>query len=748
MNLKADAFSPQTDSIISTLCHGCSYSGYNCGILAHVQKGVMTKVEGNPEHPLNKARLCAKGLAASQWVYNPNRVLHPLKRRGPKGTDQFERISWDEAMETLVQKIRETREDYGPEFILASKGQAAGWFSLHHLAILRFLHALGSPNFSPWSPYVCYGPQLFYHKLTVGGPTYARPDYDNADLILEWFTSGGQGGPARGGVETVDTNLRSVSKKILDRLDQGAKLIVINPQLIPLAANARCDRWVPIRPGTDGALVLGMIQYIIERSLYDKDFVSKWCSGFDALAAHVKSCTPHWAAAVTGLEAQEIIRLAETYATTPRAAIRFSEAPQKKDLQCFGTALPTLIAITGHLDRPGCNIWFQPSAQLGFDVLFHRLSKHQKARVLGGDRFYVRRHGRAFAHFPDVIRSLIDGTPYRPRTMLLYGSNPLNTARDPSRIARALKQLDFLVQFDVTLNPTSCFADLVLPAATRYECGDQPCLWGNHLAMSRRVIPPLGECRDELTVTLDLAKRLGLGKDLWEGDRETMVREFLAPSGVSLEDLRNSGPKGIYLQPCSGMKQRERYTRFFSRLPEGRVQLFNRQLVHEGFEAVPTYQGEPEDLSNAPELQKAYPLLFTDEHSDSFSHHSWMRDLPWLRDLRRHPFIKMHPLTAKVYGLAAGDWVEVESPHGRMVVRLALFEGMRQDTVMGQHGWWQGCPQLGLSTQSSFDGGVNPNVLYPWNAKDPITGDISKNTLVRLKKHSSPQSREITEEKG
>jgi anaerobic selenocysteine-containing dehydrogenase len=469
--------SSSRETVVSTLCHGCSYGGYNCGLLAHVRDGVLIRVEGNPDHPLNRGRVCAKGLAAAQWVYNPRRLLHPVRRKGPRGSGRFERVSWDEALETIAEKLAETRDGPGPEHILLGKGQASSWFGLHHLLLLRFLHALGSPNFTPWSPYICYGPQLFYHQLTVGGPTYARADYDHADLIIEWFTSGGLGGPARGGVETLDTNLRSPPKRILDRLAQGARLVVINPQLIPLAANGRA-RWVPVRPGTDAALALAMIHVIVEEGLYDRAFVSDWCAGLEALTAHVRPYTPGWAETVTGVPAGEIAALAREYAATPRAAIRFSEAPQKRDLQSLATALPILIALTGHLDRPGGNVWFRPASRLGFSVLPERVPERARSRVLGGDAFYVRAHRGAFAHYPDVLRALIEGRPYRPRVLMIYGSNPLSTARSPARVAEALSRLDLLVQFDVTLNPTSRFADLVLPAATRYECGDLPCLWG------------------------------------------------------------------------------------------------------------------------------------------------------------------------------------------------------------------------------------------------------------------------------
>ena len=726
------------NGVVPTMCHGCSYGGYNCGILAHVDNGVITKVEGNPSHPLNRGRLCAKGLAAVQWVYNANRLKHPMRRLGKKGDNRFEKVSWEDALGEIADKLKAIREKLGPEYIMMNKGQAASWFGLHHMLLVRFLYALGSPNFTWWSPYICYGPQLMYHKLTVGGPTYARPDYDNAELIIEWFTGGGQGGAARGGVETVDTNLRSVPIKILDRLEQGAKLIVINPQLIPLAANGRADKWVPIRPGTDSALALAMINVVINKGLYDKEFVLRWCDGFEELTAHVGKYTPQWAESITDIPADDIVSMAQEYATTPNAVIRVSEAPQKRDLQSFGVAIPILIAITGHLDRPGGNIWFKPASHLGFDTLASRLTEEVKARALGEEKLYIRSRGRTISSYPSAIQALTSGRPYRPRAMLLYGSNPINTARNPNGIAQALGNLDFLVQFDVTLNHTSCYADLVLPAATRYECLGQPGLWGNHLATSQRVIDPLGQSRDELEVTLDLACRMGFDKDFWHGDYEAMVNDFLSPTGVQWAELKENALDGISLPETDGVATRERYEEAFAGLANGKVQLYNQLLAKEGFDPLPTYLGEPEDFMNAPDLKKDYPLIFTDEHSDYFSHHSWMRDIPWLREHRRHPYVKINPITAAAYEIRHGDWLEIRSPRGYMRAQAFFSQGLRPDTIMGQHGWWQGCKQLGLPEQSSFDGGGNTNVLYDWEHLDAITENQTKNTLVNLKKCSPP----------
>lgn len=727
------------EMIIPTMCHGCSYGGYNCGMLAHFKDGNFTKVEGNPYHPLNKGKLCAKGQSAVQWVYNEQRLKFPLVRTGEKGTGTFKKVSWGEALGIIVDRIRDIREQYGSEYIMLSKGQSSSWNGLHHLLWIRFMHALGSPTFTNWGPSVCYSPQLMYHKQIVGGSTYARPDYKNADLIIEWFTGGGTGGAARRGVETLDTNLRSVPVEIVDRLEQGAELIVINPQLIPLAANGRANKWLAIRPGTDGALGLAMIHVIINNHLYDEAFVTQWCEGFGKLEAHIQAYSPEWAEKITDLPAEEIREVATAYATTRRACIRFSEAPQKQDLQSFAMVIPILIAITGHLDRPGGNVWFSPAGRLRFDTFSERISEKMRERVFGGDKLYIKSMGRRGADFRSVIQALTTGKPYRPKAMFIFGSNPMSTARNPRLVSEALKKLRFSVVVDVVPTPTSRYADVILPAATRYECYGQPGLWGNHLTMSNRIIDPLWESRDELQITLDLACRLGMEDDFWKGDYKAMVNDFLEPVGVSLSWLQENALKGIYLPRTEWMDKRERYEELFGGLPNGKIQLYNHVLDMEGYDPLPSYKGESEDPVNSPGLHKEYPLLFTDEHSAYINHHAWMRDIPWLREIGRYPSVRINPKTAEKYGIKDGDWMDIVSLHGRMKAVAWLFQGIRPDTLMGQHGWWQGCELLGIPEYSTLDGGTNPNSLYDWEKRDMITGDITKNALVRIERSLPPE---------
>ncbi len=249
--------------------------------------------------------------------------------------------------------------------------------------------------------------------------------------------------------------------------------------------------------------------------IYDRDFVKTWCEGFDRLEAHIRPYTPEWAENITGIPAGDIRSLAVEYASTPRACIRISEAPQKGDLKSF--AIPILMAITGHLDRPGGNVYFYPAGRLGFETLGKRIPDSVRNKILGSEKTYVRERGMKGADFQSTVHALLTGEPYRPRASLMFGSNPMSTARNPALVAEALKKIEFSVVVDVALTPTARLADLILPAATRYECEWIPNLWGNHLTMSNRVIEPLWETRNELRMVLDLACRLGMEEDFWQG---------------------------------------------------------------------------------------------------------------------------------------------------------------------------------------------------------------------------------------
>ncbi len=489
--------------------------------------------------------------------------------------------------------------------------------------------------------------------------------------------------------------------------------------------------------------------FLLKKDSLFSEMAHKLLTKRTSLQEHINKYTPQWAENITGIPKEQIIELARLYANTKKACIRFSESPEKADLQAFAMSIAMLIAITGHLDRPGGNVYFYPAVPLRLDTFDKRLSKETLSKTLGHDVFWINVMGgptEAGADFISVINALITGKPYRPKVGLFFCTNPLSTARNPEKIAEAIEKLELCVVVDVVATPTTRYADIVLPAATRYEGPGDIGIWENHLGFSSQVIKPLWETKPDFQIILDLAVALGMGKDFWYGDCDKMLEEFLDSTlkpiqkRISLKELKKNALKGVYLPVTDWMKKRERYKEHFSMLPNQKVQLYNEFLKKHGYDPLPTYHGEPEDPTTTPELLKEYPLMFTDEHAMYLNHHSWMRNVAWLRELKKHNYVKIHPSTAKKYGIKDGDWVEIESPHGSMKAVAWIFPGIRPDTLIGQHGWWQGCISLNLPETSVFNKGTNVNVLYNWDKRDPITQNITKNTLVRIKKTTPPES--------
>ena len=294
MSIKSDDLAPAMKSVraekpgermIPTFCSLCGPS-MGCGINCYVRDGRLVRIEGMKESPINRGKLCPKAYASVQWLYSPQRLKYPLKRVGKKGEGKFERISWDEALDIIAAKLREQKEKYGPESLAILSPQARTYKSY----FIRFLTAHGSPNYCHSG--ICAIQRAFSFAYTLGAPMLGS-DYEHTDLIIIWGANPVYSGTPMGTL-----------KRILDARDRGARLIVIKPEMQPDASKA--DMWVPIRPGTDAALALAMLNVIINENLYDAEFVSRWCYGFDKLVPHVQKYTPEWAEPITGLPADRI----------------------------------------------------------------------------------------------------------------------------------------------------------------------------------------------------------------------------------------------------------------------------------------------------------------------------------------------------------------------------------------------------------------------------------------------------------
>ena len=301
----ATSESPE-EKFIPTFCGMCGPSA-GCGIYARVKNGKFEGIEGMQGSPLNRGRNCAKAHSAPQWVYSSQRLRHPLKRVGKKGEGNFAKISWDEAIDIIADKLQEQKKQYGPES-LAILSPARRSYSDY---CYRFLMAHGSPNYGHSG--ICAMQNAFSYAYTLG-TTSPVPDYPNAEAIIIWGKQPIYSGSSKGGV-----------RNFLQARERGAKIISIKPSMEPDAALA--DIWVPIRPGTDAALALAMLHVVIQENLYDAEFVSKWCFGFNRLKKHIRNYTLEWAESITGIAQKQIRDVARIYGHHKGGGHRYGQRP-------------------------------------------------------------------------------------------------------------------------------------------------------------------------------------------------------------------------------------------------------------------------------------------------------------------------------------------------------------------------------------------------------------------------------------
>ncbi len=747
MSIKSDDLEEAAKSVqaekaeerkIPTFCSLCGPM-MGCGLNCYVKDGRLVRVEGMKESPINRGKLCPKAYASMQWLYSPQRLRYPLKRAGKKGEGKFERVTWDEALDIIAGKLKEQKEKYGPESLAILSPQHRSYKSY----FMRFLTAHGSPNYGHSG--LCAIQRAFGFAYTVGAPMLgmAGADYEHADLILIWGANPVYAGTPMGTL-----------KNILDARDRGARLIVIKPEMQPDAAKA--DIWVPIRPGTDGALALAMLNVIINENLYDKDFVSRWCYGFDKLVPHIQKYTPEWAEPITGLPADQIRDVARLYGTTKAACIFAGNAfDQTVDSNNAVRAVGILIAITGHLDRPGGNIVpMEGTMPMPKPLnLRERYTPELIDKLVGPEmpvcfQPFIEGPSSAYYH---CLNSVLTGEPYPVKAIIAPGTQPTVITRNSKRIVEALEKLEFFVVIDVMQTSSMPWADVVIPVATMYECDhpfEAPMMgMGNWIMARNKVIEPLGDYKSDYEFWLDLGVKMGYGEDFWHGSIEECMNYQLENFGMTMEELR-AYPTGIIYEPKP--MAYEKYDKIFAApsvrlsrapyLPQGKVAVYNTTFEENGFNPLPEWVEPPESPTGTPELLARYPLVLFDTHTSEVYNHGWLRNVPYLREIQPEPWIHIHPDTAKARGIEDGDWVIVESPHGWIKVKALYFPGIRPDTIMSLHGWWQGCDELGLPGYPLLDGGANVNVMYstdPDKAFDPVVTAMPKQTLVEVRKAES-----------
>ncbi|HEX4867638.1 MAG TPA: molybdopterin-dependent oxidoreductase [Acidimicrobiales bacterium] len=777
-----------TSTEVATYCPLCVS---RCGARATVTDGTFA-LNRDPSHPTGKV-LCIKGKEAPAITAHADRLQHPMVRTTPKGSADpgWRPISWDEALDTVADRLRGLVRDHGPESLVFSSVSPSTSAIVDCIDwIQRLQRAVGSPNFLG-SMELCGWGRYLASLYTFGAPVPGQymPDLDRAECILFW------------GYNPAISRLAHATATRA-ALNRGAKLVVVDPRRAGLAAKA--DPWLRVRPGTDAALALAITNVMIERGWYDDAFVRRWTNGpflvrgdtgrflrasdlgdggedryvawdqaaeqpvvvdpveggrdvedhsrlalvgtvevataegtvtcrpaFDLLAEQCRTVPPTDVEEVTGVPATEVERAAQVlWDHRPVAFYTWSGLEQHSGTTQVIRAINVLYALTGCLDAPGGNVLFTPVPTNPIDGA-ELLDPAQEAKAIGLTERPLGPARFGYITGEDFYTAALEGRPYRPRGLVSFGSNLLMAHGDSARGRAALQALDFHVHFDLFMSPTAEQADVVLPVTGAFEAeglnvGFEISQEAQSLVQLRRpLVLPVGEARPDIEVIFDLATRLGVGEHFFGGDVDAAWAHQLAPSGVTLDQLR-AEPAGVRL-PLE-----TRHWKFATvgadgrpvgfATPTRRIELYVEAFLDVGQPPVPTFTEPALSPRSRPDLASEFPLVLTCAKALHFCETQHRQ----VAGLRRHvpdPQVELHPDTGAARGIAEGDWVEIRTPLGVVRARASWNETLAPDVVSGQHGWFEPCEELGLPGFPPFGpGSANLNLVLSQTPSDPISG--------------------------
>lgn len=689
------------DKVVKSHCRMC-HGG--CGVLVYVKDGKVKKIAGDPDCPINHGTLCTKGIASTQLAYHPNRLTHPVKRKGPKGSGVWERISWDEALDTIAERMLRCKDAYGAESVVLGYGTGRE----NEAVIYRFANLFGSPNVLT-AGHFCYGPRIATSIITCG--TNPIVDYENhPKLIMVW------------GNNVVISNPDCYKGEPFSvALDEGAHLIVVDPRLTRSAA--RANVWLQLRPGTDAALALGMCNVIVNESLYDKEFVENYVHGWDQFVQRVNEYPLERVEKITWVPKEKIKEAARLFAAIKPAAIQWGVAIEQQ-INCADNdrLLMDLMAITGNIDRKGGQVLFKtPNIRnVGQFGAHGMLATDQRDKRLGGDMF--RLAGRFGIINPKCVwDAILEEKPYPVKLLFLISSNPVLTRDNAREVYRALEKVEFLAVADFFITPTAELADIVLPAATWLEMDYIADFWKRHgYIFPRRKVIQVGECRSDHDMLNDLAHRVGMNEYWWD-DFEKALDWILEPMGITWQDFKE-------MDYIRGEVDYEKYRKDGFSTPTRKFELYSTMLEKLGYDPLPQYREPPESPVSTPELYAEYPyILITGKRLPGFFH-TENRQVPSLRELHKDPIVEMHPETAEKEGIHEGDWVVIESPRGKIRHRARLFLGLHPNVISCQHAWW--FPEKADPGHGWEESNVNILTDNAYNTCDPAMGATSIRTLL------------------
>lgn len=680
------------DGYVHSMCEMCVW---RCGLIAKVVKGRVVKLDGNPEHPHSRGNLCPRGQSGLMNTYDPDRVLTPLVRVGKRGEGLFRPASWDEALDIVASNMLKIKEKYGPEAMVFS--------STHNLSQVQFenlLYAFGSPNYGTQRS-LCFNAMITAFQLTYGIEEPSR-NYDKVEFILM---------VGRNMMEAIST---SETGELSHAIDRGAKLVYLDPRYTKTASKA--TEWIPIRPGTDSAFLLAMINVIVTNELADCDFVKQYVVGCDDIQAEMRKYTPAWAEKITGVPAADIERIAREYAAAKHNALAHPGWRTSNFVNSFQTerAIATLNALSGNVLTPGGCLSAEMTAEgAGLGMPKQPPYPRVSALRLDGVPWKYPLVPLKLGVFQELRDAILTGEPYQAHGWFISRQNPILSLPDRNKTLEAFGKMDFIATVDIIMNDSAWFSDVVLPEASYLERYDPLLTLDGKAYLRQPVIEPQGEAKSALWIYKQLGERLGLGDYFQYEDEEDYLRQQLKPLGVSLEETKEKG--------YAEMPAEERNGEITFSTPSGKIEIYSETLKRAGFSPWPTWEEPP-----APKSGEFYLLTGKVAQQTQFG----TQNNQLLHKYSDEPRLWMNAQVAAQNGLGEGDWVEIASPVGKAHSKLHATQAIRPDCVFLTPGY--GHLSKGLKTAFGF--GASDSVLHV-TYTDPISGGQAlSQTFVTVKK--------------
>ena len=633
-------------------------------MLVTVEDGKAVRVAGDPDHPFTNGFLCTKVNRYVERTYHRDRLLYPMRRVGAKGRGQFARITWNEALDEIAERLNEIRGSAdGPQAILPYS-YAGTMGSVQGNSIdRRFFHTLAA---SKLDRTICSTPGTVGMRMTVGANIGADVEgIPESDLVLLW------------GTNTLTSNPH-MWPFVLRAREKGARVIAIDP--IRTRTAAQCDEWIAIRPGTDAALALGMMNVIFERGLEDRDFLARHTLGEQELRERARDYAPARVARITGLPEQAIASLAETYGRSHAAFIRVNYGLQRH--AGGGMAVRTIAclpAVMGHWRHAGGGVQLSTSANFAFDKQkLERPDLSPPVRTINMIRL-----GEALT----TADAGVGGPPVR--AMIVYNSNPAAVAPDRNVVLRGLAREDlFTVVLEHFQTDTADWADILLPATTQLEHWDIHLSYGHHyVTLNRPAIEPLGEAKPNSEVFRQLARRMQLGEKSLEDDDLTLIRQTIPADhakfrGVTVDALLERGWMRLsvptpYLPFANG--------EFLT--PSGKCEFYSERLKEMGLDPVPTYIPPYESPERDASLVARYPLTLISSPAHQFLNSTFV-NIDTLRRAAREPECVVHPADAERRGIGAGMRVAIHNDRGAFTAVARVEANIKEGVVWAPSIWW------------------------------------------------------------